>query len=82
MQVPELCARDPKLLFKLCTMVAPAVLVRGGVRVNRECTHMCLEPRKIALTCMAHMHHIRTCLVYIHNAIGAIFLEVCAHKHA
>ena len=33
-EVPELFEKDPKLLFKLCTMVAPRVLTERGVRVN------------------------------------------------
>jgi hypothetical protein len=33
-EVPELFQKDPKLLFKLCTMIAPKVLRERGVRVN------------------------------------------------
>ena len=34
-EVPELVQKDPKLLFKLCTMIAPKVLRERGVHVNQ-----------------------------------------------
>jgi hypothetical protein len=34
-EAPDLFQRDPKLLFKLCTMISPAKLTEGGVKVVR-----------------------------------------------
>ena len=38
-EVPDLFHKDPKLLFKLCTMVTPTKLKEGGVRVNHTLQH-------------------------------------------
>lgn len=45
-EVPELFEKDPKLLFKLCTMIAPKVLRERGVRVN----HTVQEPGEFIVT--------------------------------
>ena len=51
-EVPELFEKDPKLLFKLCTMIAPKVLRERGVRVN----HTVQEPGEFIVT-MPQAYH-------------------------
>jgi len=45
-EVPELFQKDPKLLFKLCTMVSPKVLKERGVRIN----HTVQQPGEFIVT--------------------------------